>query len=36
VNVVVPTDSPAGDVDVVISIPNVSGAVSNAVKVAVQ
>ena len=36
VNVVVPTDSPSGDVNVVISIPNVSGAVSKAVKAAVQ
>jgi uncharacterized protein (TIGR03437 family) len=35
-NVVVPADAPSGDVDVVISNPNVSGAASKAVKLAVQ
>jgi uncharacterized protein (TIGR03437 family) len=35
-NVVVPADAPSGDVDVVISNPNVSGAASKPVKLAVQ
>jgi uncharacterized protein (TIGR03437 family) len=35
-NVVVPADAPSGDVDVVISNPNVSGAVSKPVKLALQ